>query len=212
MEQEKRVSRRWRTVAVLAVGVLVGVALAAGPAQGHFGTVKHLWNHHIKPKADARYINNNETASNADMVDNVHAKPFAFTGGVPTGATEVLNIGGLVLNASCDAIGDLTLVAETTSDNALIRVSSVNAGGAFANGSDDYDIADPPVDMLPGGDTGAQATVTYSRPFVSFINQGATVTATFTADEDAFGANNCVVRGIANAYTPGIFIIIGPKG
>jgi hypothetical protein len=55
MKPEKTV-RRWRTVAVLAAGVAIGVAIVATPAASHIGSVTHLWNHHIKPKADARYL------------------------------------------------------------------------------------------------------------------------------------------------------------
>ena len=50
--------RRWRAVALLATGVAVGVTMMATPAASHVGgTVGHLWNDHIKPRADARYVN-----------------------------------------------------------------------------------------------------------------------------------------------------------
>jgi hypothetical protein len=55
MEKEKRVTRRWRTAAVLAAGIAIGVVMVATPAASHIGGVFHLWNNHIKPKADARY-------------------------------------------------------------------------------------------------------------------------------------------------------------
>jgi hypothetical protein len=54
--EEKRVSSRWRTAAVLAVGMVMGTVLMATPAASHIGSVTHLWNNHIKPKADARYV------------------------------------------------------------------------------------------------------------------------------------------------------------
>jgi hypothetical protein len=54
-EEGKRISRRWRTAAVLAMGVAIGTVLIATPAASHIGTVTHLWNNHIKPRADARY-------------------------------------------------------------------------------------------------------------------------------------------------------------
>jgi hypothetical protein len=254
MHDEKRVSRRWRTAALLTVGILIGVAVAASPAVGHYGSIKHFWNTHIKPRADARYVNANEpaanavnaqtaanalgiadntvngakvvdnslagadinesslgsvpsasSAGNADTVDQIHATQFGFTGGALTGNTQALSFGGVVLTASCDLFGDLTLTATTTSNNALLRVST-NAGSA---GASDFDTG-ASVDVLPGADDGVQGTFTYSRPFVNFFNPGATVTGTFTAEEDAFGADNCVVRGTALAYTPGIDIIIPP--
>jgi hypothetical protein len=54
MEQAKK-TRRWRLAAVLAAGIAIGIAIVATPAASHIGSVTHLWNHHIKPKADARY-------------------------------------------------------------------------------------------------------------------------------------------------------------
>ena len=65
-KQEARVSRRWRTVAVLASGVAIGIALVATPAASHIGSVTHLWNSHIRPKADDRYMN--ETAQTGDVM------------------------------------------------------------------------------------------------------------------------------------------------
>ena len=55
-EKKKRVSRWWRTTTVLTLGVVIGTVLMATPAGSHIGTVTHLWNAHIKPKADARYV------------------------------------------------------------------------------------------------------------------------------------------------------------
>jgi hypothetical protein len=58
MQKEgKQVSRRWRTAAVLALGIVIGTMLLATSAGAHVGgTVSHLWNQHIKPRADARYV------------------------------------------------------------------------------------------------------------------------------------------------------------
>jgi hypothetical protein len=47
--------RRWKVVALLATGIMIGVVMAGSPAGAHVGgTVNHLWNH-LRPKADARY-------------------------------------------------------------------------------------------------------------------------------------------------------------
>ena len=47
--------RRWKVVALLATGIVIGVAMAGSPAGAHVGgTVNHLWSH-LLPKADARY-------------------------------------------------------------------------------------------------------------------------------------------------------------
>lgn len=52
--------KRWASVALLAAGIAIGVVMVATPAGAHVGgTVNHLWNH-LKPKADARYVNETE--------------------------------------------------------------------------------------------------------------------------------------------------------
>jgi hypothetical protein len=51
--------RRWRAVTLVATGAVIGAVMLATPAGAHVGgTVGHLWNDHIKPKADARYLQN----------------------------------------------------------------------------------------------------------------------------------------------------------
>jgi hypothetical protein len=53
---ERKRSRRWRLVALLATGVAIGATMAAAPATAHVGgSILHLWDVHIKPLADARY-------------------------------------------------------------------------------------------------------------------------------------------------------------
>jgi hypothetical protein len=57
-ERTKRGTRLRRTIVVLALGIAIGTMIVATPAMSHVGgTVSHLWNDHIKPKADARYVN-----------------------------------------------------------------------------------------------------------------------------------------------------------
>jgi len=52
---ERKGSRRWRLVALLALGVAIGTTIVATPASANIGGVFHLWNEHIKPLTDARY-------------------------------------------------------------------------------------------------------------------------------------------------------------
>ena len=49
-------ARRWKLTALLAAGVAIGILMVGTPAGAHIGSVTHLWNHHIKPKADKRYF------------------------------------------------------------------------------------------------------------------------------------------------------------
>jgi hypothetical protein len=48
--------RRWKLTALLTAGVVIGILMVGTPAGAHIGSVTHLWNHHIKPKADKRYF------------------------------------------------------------------------------------------------------------------------------------------------------------
>jgi hypothetical protein len=89
MEKDPRVSRRWRTATVLALGVVVGTMLVAQPAGAHFlPSIRHIW-HHIKPKADNRYINvkgNEEGVAVAGLsisADGTVTRYFNRYGGAP---------------------------------------------------------------------------------------------------------------------------------
>jgi hypothetical protein len=99
------VSRRWRTAALLAIGIAIGTTMTATPVYSHVGgTVAHLWTKHIRPKTDARYYtkaqsegryvnvgekatsaaqadaaasaNTAANAANADKVDNLDSTAF----------------------------------------------------------------------------------------------------------------------------------------
>jgi hypothetical protein len=72
--------RRWKIIALLAVGMAIGVSMTATPAVGHVSGWVHNWNRHIKPRADARYYrkaladaryyNVGETVANATNATN----------------------------------------------------------------------------------------------------------------------------------------------
>jgi hypothetical protein len=49
--------RRKQTFLLVGLGLVLGVVLAAPPVGAHVGgTVGHLWREHIKPRADAHYL------------------------------------------------------------------------------------------------------------------------------------------------------------
>jgi len=53
--------RRWKLVALLAAGMMIGVVLVGTPAGAHVAGWAHNWNAHIKPKADKRYLPSQNT-------------------------------------------------------------------------------------------------------------------------------------------------------
>jgi hypothetical protein len=109
-KQDGRVSRRWRTAAVLALGVAIGTVLVATPAASHIGTVTHLWNHHIKPKADARYLNLGEVGAfgNVSSADNDDFTADSMTSVVSKTFTVPSN-GLLFITGSISAADDASL-------------------------------------------------------------------------------------------------------
>jgi len=47
--------RRWKAVALISTGIMIGVVLVGSPAGAHVSSWAHNWTAHIKPRADARY-------------------------------------------------------------------------------------------------------------------------------------------------------------
>jgi hypothetical protein len=83
-------SRRWRTAALVAMGVAIGTTMMATPIYGHVGgTVGHLWRDHIKPKTEPRYANavpGTDKANDADKLDGLTSEDFIRVGGSSTSA------------------------------------------------------------------------------------------------------------------------------
>lgn len=48
--------RRWKTIALLATGLALGIVVIGTPATAHVGGWVHNWNTHIKPQSDSRYM------------------------------------------------------------------------------------------------------------------------------------------------------------
>ena len=84
--------RRWRSIALLAIGIVIGVAMTATPVSAHVGSnVTHLWKTHLRPKADARYytklqanaryVPRGAKVSDADALDGLDSLAFLRSDG-----------------------------------------------------------------------------------------------------------------------------------
>jgi hypothetical protein len=137
------------------------------------------------------------TGLNADRVDGLDAGRVDFRAATGTGLTEILNLGGLILRASCGTGPDLDVRADTTVVNSTIHVSWNRdpANQPFYRDDNDFDPGDNFAIMSVGNDDRAQGTLVYSSP------AGSHVSVTFQAEEaNAFaGATACLFAGTALA-------------
>jgi hypothetical protein len=131
-------------------------------------------------------------AANADTVGGLHVQKFSFRAPPGTASTNVLNVGGLAINAACNTGPALTVGASTTESGA-----NVHAGGtwgvanqSFYGEDDSFDVGNT-FDPLQSGTTGSNdltGTLVYAQP------DGGVVTVDFLAAESpAF----CVFAGTA---------------
>jgi hypothetical protein len=112
-----------------------------------------------------------------------------------TAETQVLSLGGLVLDAACSAAGDLSVEASSTVNNAkasafLVADNPANTA-AYAE-DDDLDATDN-FDFLGSSDDDAAGTLVYRA------QGGATyVSVSFLAEQvSVAGANRCIFGGTA---------------
>lgn len=62
MQQGQPWVRKLKLVLLLTLCVAIGAGIAGSPVGAHVGgTIGHLWNKHIKPKTDNRYVNERES-------------------------------------------------------------------------------------------------------------------------------------------------------
>jgi hypothetical protein len=132
-------------------------------------------------------------ATTADQVNGLNIQKFAFRAGVGASTPNVVNVGGLALNAACNAGPALSVSATTTASGANIHSGGTwnpAASATFYVEDDAFDVGDT-FDPLQNGVTGStnlSGTLVYSR------QDGGTVTVDFLAEETATG---CVFAGTA---------------
>ncbi len=132
-----------------------------------------------------------------------------------TGATQIFSGGGMTLNASCTAGGDITLTAASTVENAIVHAANANI-----TTSTDTDDSDPnrdrsilyaeddsfdtgqTLDVMPDPTGAAGAGSDSNQSTLTFVNpDGTVVTIQFLTEEVTNGlstANDCFVIGNAS--------------
>jgi hypothetical protein len=135
------------------------------------------------------------TGLNADKVDGLDGGRVDFRAAAGTASTDVLNLGGLILRATCNSGPDLDVKADTTVLNSTIHVSWVKDPGnaSFYRDDNNFDPGDNFEIMSQGNDNRAQGTLVYSSP------GGSHVSVVFQSEEgDAFdGTVGCLFGGTA---------------
>jgi hypothetical protein len=139
------------------------------------------------------------TGLNADRVDSLDAARVDFRAATGTASTEVLNLGGLILRATCNAGPDLDVRADSSVADSTLHVSWNRdpANVPFYRQDNDLDPGDS-FSLLATNDDSAQGTLAYSTP------AGAQVTLSFQSEEGgAFGGTiACLFAGTAQAFQP----------
>lgn len=135
------------------------------------------------------------SATTANNVGGVTLRKFSFNAPANTAEQTVLNVGGLIIRASCSGASDLAAEIDTTVPNALEIHQGFNVGASELvndNGHSGFDPGDN-YDFLEENDNYVNGIVTYSRP------DGGQVTVTYQAKETATGFNACILAGTAIA-------------
>jgi hypothetical protein len=133
-----------------------------------------------------------DSAGNANTVNGLRIVKFSLNGGSNIGKTEILNLNGLQLQASCSS-GSETLTATTTVGGGEISAWAEDASGTYTSGEGEYED-----DFSPG--------VTFEAPLPSnsdVIGDGAYTGGNlqtvrfFYNEEDDIGGDECVLNGYA---------------
>jgi hypothetical protein len=117
----KRTALRRRTFLSLAIGLVMGVIIAAPPVGAHVGgTVQHLWRDHIRPKADARYVNDRLSAVSSNALagtelfgDGIGNDNFNCEGNEACQLAVTCPAGDLVVNGGYRLVSPGTTVLES---------------------------------------------------------------------------------------------------
>jgi hypothetical protein len=135
------------------------------------------------------------TVPNASKVNGLSVQKFFFRGAAGTPLSNVLNLGGLALNAACNAGPALSVSATTTVSGAIVHSGGTWLGTAAAEEDwyiedDDFNVGES-FDVLDSATTGSsnlEGSLVYTR------QDGGVVTASFLAEASG---SNCTFAGTA---------------
>jgi hypothetical protein len=142
-------------------------------------------------------VPNATNAASAAKVNGLSVQKFSFRGTPGTSLPAVLNLGGLALNASCNAGPALSVSATTTASGAIIHSGGTRNPSAPPQPEQDFYVEDDafnvgdtfdPLDEATTLSTGLEGSLVYVR------QDGGLVTASFLAAETG---GNCTFAGTA---------------
>jgi hypothetical protein len=140
--------------------------------------------------------NSAATAAAADTVGGITFRKFTYAGEIGSDSVEILNLGGLKLEARCENAGTPALFvrANPAAANSEISTEFGPAGAAFENSDDDFDPGDNFVVIDNAEGVGQTA---FAAP------NGSVVTIDAVARQDMNGVlgttNDCGFFGVAEA-------------
>ena len=155
---------------------------------GTLGTVPSATN--ATNAANATNATNATNAGNANTVGGLRIVKFSLNGPKNIGETQILNLNGLQLFASCSS-GDVTVIARTTVPNGEISAYAFDASGETFEGEYE-DTFSPGIDMtLPAPtNTDVLGDGAYTGGDLQTVRF-------FYNEEDSIGANECLFNGYA---------------
>ena len=156
---------------------------------GSLGTVPNAT--HAGSADNAGHAGN---ADNANTVGGVGAAELNYNAD-PSGAVTIYSRSGLTISATCGAGNNIAVTAATAKENASIYTTVVDTDENDNNLNDDsesanFDVGDT-FDLLAGND-GNPGLVTFEYD----VNDGTTVTGTFSVDEDNNAGGGCQAHGV----------------
>ena len=109
-------------------------------------------------------------------------------------ATTLLTLGGLILRGACSSVGDTSIEARSTLDNARLHAAFTSDTGAQYSEDDDLDATDD-FDFLSAEDDDVAGTLVYRSPTGTSV-----VTVSFMSEQYSIaGTNRCQFAATAVA-------------